>query len=125
MKQVIQLDLDGYFVGTTTADESPLEPGIFLLPAGTIDTSIPNLPEGKVAKWDGEWLFEDIPTPEPEIESEPIELTYAQKRGREYPPITDYIDGVVKGDQDQIQAYIDACLAVKAKYPKPTDSVGE
>lgn len=45
-------------------------------------------------------------------------LTYAQKRSSEYPPITDYIDGVVKGDQAQIQAYIDACLAVKAKYPK-------
>lgn len=41
------------------------------------------------------------------------------KRASEYPPITDYIDGVVKGDQAQIQAYIDACLAVKAKYPKP------
>jgi hypothetical protein len=37
----------------------------------------------------------------------------------EYPPITDYIDGIVKGDQAQVQAYIDACLAVKAKYPKP------
>ena len=49
----------------------------------------------------------------------PVELTYAEKRAREYPPITDYIDGVVKGDQDQIDAYIDACLAVKAKYPKP------
>ena len=45
-------------------------------------------------------------------------LTYAEKRVREYPPITDYIDGVVKGDQAQVQAYIDACLAVKAKYPK-------
>lgn len=42
-----------------------------------------------------------------------------QMRLNEYPPITDYIDGVVKGDQEQIQAYIDACLAVKAKYPKP------
>lgn len=41
------------------------------------------------------------------------------QRSSEYPPITDYIDGVVKGDQAQIQAYIDACLAVKAKYPKP------
>ena len=47
------------------------------------------------------------------------ELTYAQKRAVEYPPITDYIDGVVKGDQAQIDAYIAACLAVKAKYPKP------
>jgi len=43
---------------------------------------------------------------------------YIAKRAAEYPAITDYIDGVVKGDQAQIQAYIDACLAVKAKYPK-------
>jgi hypothetical protein len=43
---------------------------------------------------------------------------YKAKRAAEYPPITDYIDGVVKGDQAQMQAYIDACLAVKAKYPK-------
>lgn len=44
---------------------------------------------------------------------------YQQKRAAEYPPITDYIDGVVKGDQAQIDAYIAACQAVKAKYPKP------
>jgi hypothetical protein len=44
---------------------------------------------------------------------------YQRDRAAEYPSITDYIDGVVKGDQTQIQAYIDACLAVKAKYPKP------
>jgi hypothetical protein len=44
---------------------------------------------------------------------------YKAQRVAEYPPITDYIDGIVKGDQAQVQAYIDACLAVKAKYPKP------
>jgi len=44
---------------------------------------------------------------------------YKGKRQQEYPPITDYIDGVVKGDQSQIDAYIAACQAVKAKYPKP------
>ena len=43
---------------------------------------------------------------------------YIAKRAAEYPTITDYIDGVVKGDQAQIQAYIDACLAVKARHPK-------
>jgi hypothetical protein len=43
---------------------------------------------------------------------------YKYQRAEEYPPITDYIDGVVKGDQAQIDAYIAACLAVKAKYPK-------
>jgi hypothetical protein len=43
---------------------------------------------------------------------------YQRKRAKEYPPITDYIDGVVKGDQAQIDKYIADCLAVKAKYPK-------
>ena len=43
---------------------------------------------------------------------------YKAQRAAEYPPITDYLDGVVKGDQAQIDAYIAACQAVKAKYPK-------
>jgi hypothetical protein len=47
-----------------------------------------------------------------------VELTYAQKRAAEYPPMTDYLDGVVKGDQAQIDKYIADCLAVKVKYPK-------
>jgi len=45
--------------------------------------------------------------------------SYAIKRAAEYPPIADYLDGVVKGDQAQINKYIADCLAVKAKYPKP------
>jgi hypothetical protein len=45
-------------------------------------------------------------------------MTYSQKRAAEYPNIIDYVDGIVKGDQAQVQAYIDACLAVKTKYPK-------
>jgi hypothetical protein len=43
---------------------------------------------------------------------------YQRLRAPEYPPITEYIDGVVKGDQAQIDKYIADCLAVKAKYPK-------
>lgn len=46
-------------------------------------------------------------------------LVVQQNRAAEYPPITDYIDGVVKGDQAQIDEYIAACQAVKNKYPKP------
>ena len=44
--------------------------------------------------------------------------SYKAKRQAEYPPITDYLDGVVKGNQAQIDKYIADCLAVKAKYPK-------
>jgi hypothetical protein len=51
-----------------------------------------------------------------EIEAE---QSYATKRKAEYPPISDYLDGVVKGNQSQIDAYIAACQAVKNKYPKP------
>lgn len=43
---------------------------------------------------------------------------YIKSRSAEYPPITDYLDGVVKGDQAQIDKYIADCQAVKAKYPK-------
>lgn len=44
---------------------------------------------------------------------------YKELRREAYPPMADYLDGIVKGDQAQIDAYIAACLAVKAKYPKP------
>jgi hypothetical protein len=46
------------------------------------------------------------------------EQSYVQKRASEYPDFRDYLDGIVKGDQTQIQAYISACQAVKDKYPK-------
>ena len=74
-----------------------------------------------------EWLDQNQTQPtEAEIQAEITRLqaeydsqAYARSRASEYPPITDYIDGVVKGDQAQIDAYIVACQAVKAKYPKP------
>jgi hypothetical protein len=43
---------------------------------------------------------------------------YITKRQAEYPSFIDYLDGVVKGDQAQIDKYIADCNAVKAKYPK-------
>jgi len=61
-----------------------------------------------------QWNIDQLETPE--VVYEP---NYVNKRKAEYPPIEDYIDGVVKGDQAQIDAYIASCQAVKAKYPKP------
>jgi hypothetical protein len=51
-------------------------------------------------------------------EPKPLPLPLAMARRASYPPIEDYLDAVVKGDQAQIDAYVAACLAVKAKYPK-------
>lgn len=74
-----------------------------------------------------DWQSPDITQPtDAEIQAEIDRLQaewdakdYARKRAEEYPPMADYLDGVVKGDQAQIDAYIAACLAVKTKYPKP------
>lgn len=67
-KTVSQLDAAGYYVGPTVADESPLEPGVWLLPAGAIDADAPEVPEGYRAKWNGAGFeLEAVPVdPEPE-----------------------------------------------------------
>ena len=50
----------------------------------------------------------------------PREKTYAEKRRKEYNAILgEYLDGVVKDNQAQIDKYIEDCKAIKAKYPKP------
>ena len=52
-------------------------------------------------------------------QTELAKTQYQRDRAAEYPAMADYLDGIVKGDQAQVQAYIDECLAVKAKYPNP------
>ena len=50
----------------------------------------------------------------------PYEKTYAEKRRKEYNAILgEYLDGIVKDDQAQIDKYIADCKAIKTKYPKP------
>ena len=53
------------------------------------------------------------------LRPKPTAPTYKELRAAEYPPFVDLLDGIVKGDETQVQAYKDACLAIKAKYPKP------
>jgi len=73
-----------------------------------------------------EWIVEPSNKPtKAEIDAELTRLQaeydakdYQRNRASEYPPITDYLDGIVKGDLVQQQAYIDTCKAVKDKYPK-------
>lgn len=73
------------------------------------------------------WLSEDIEQPTEEalivevarLQAEYDALEYQRLRAPEYPDFKDYLDGIVKGDQAQIDKYIADCAAVKAKYPKP------
>ncbi len=76
-------------------------------------------PEGDIPYTAEEEALRDAEEAQWEIEKAKLAKTqYQRDRAKEYPPIADYLDGIVKGDQAQVQAYIDACLAVKAKYPK-------
>jgi hypothetical protein len=66
--QVYQTNDAGYFVGVTYADQSPLEPDVWLIPGGCVTIEPPNI-EDKVAKWvNGVWVLEDIPVTE-EVEN--------------------------------------------------------
>lgn len=62
-KWISQLDADGVFVGEVMADESPLEPGVFLIPGGAVDAAAPqDVPVGQRARWvNGDWLLEALP----------------------------------------------------------------
>ena len=73
------------------------------------------------------WLSPDILMPSAKeviaeqnrMFAEYMATEYQRKRSAEYPPIADYVDAVVKSNEEQKQDYINKCLAVKAKYPKP------
>ena len=41
-------------------------------------------------------------------------VAYIDRRQAEYPDFKEYLDGIVKGDQAQIDKYIADCQAVKA-----------
>ena len=48
---------------------------------------------------------------------EALNQVYVNRKA-EYPDIYDYMDGIVKNDQAQIDKYIADAQAVKSKYPK-------
>jgi hypothetical protein len=70
------------------------------------------LPEGHPT-WD------EIKAVSDQIYAEQEYYSYVRPRQKEYPPVGNYIDAMIKGDQAAMDAHKEACLAVKAKYPKP------
>lgn len=69
-KIISQLDSEGRFVGPVIADESPLEPGVYLIPAGAVDAVPPKEKQGFISVWDGEnFVYSPIQIPEAEPES--------------------------------------------------------
>jgi len=70
-------------------------------------------------KWGGKaWVEGDV-TARDTFKSGLVATQYQRDRAADYPPMADYLDAIVKGDTVAQQAYIDACLVTKSKFPKP------
>lgn len=107
----ITVDADGYIVGGGHCTESDFDS---ITPAAglTIIAGVEHrLSHSRRHKYINDQVVDAGPL---------FELTYADYRRAEYPPPADYLDAIVKGDQAALDAYVAKCLAVKAKYPKPS-----
>ena len=70
---VYQTDLNGVYVGITTADQDPLDSNNWLIPAGCVETAPPTITHSQLAKWEGiKWVVENIPVVESDPEPAPI-----------------------------------------------------
>lgn len=119
MKLVCQLNDQGYFVGMTEADESPLEPGVYHLPGGTVDAQPPIVPPGMRALWTGSgWSNEPGPGPaqDPSTPKQPstVEEAQAQQIGR-----------LSESCRAQIvSGFASSALGTEHHYPaQPTDQI--
>ena len=101
----------------------------------SIAEALQSLTPGALWKYSGEdldsleWMSDDIEEPSREqileeikrLDNEAENMAYMELRRIEYPDFREYLDGIVKNDQGQIDKYIADCLAVKEKYPKPVE----
>lgn len=89
-KPVSQINQAGLFVCVTLADDSPLEPGVWLMPAGTVDamppgtytpaedpgtlgTFEPSWPADRWPRWNGvEWQLINRPQQAQQVQEDPI-----------------------------------------------------
>ena len=104
------IDESNHVVGCGNADDDGLER--LTVPAGCIAVRVtdPIYDLSVRRQYQGDQLVELGPMHVP---------SWVELRVAHYPPITDYLDAIVKGDQAAVEAYRAKCLAVKKKYPKP------
>ena len=63
--------------------------------------------------------LEELQTELARLQAEYDATVYQKRRALEYPDAADFLDAWVKDDTAALEAYRQACLDVKAKYPKP------
>lgn len=87
MKKAYAYDDEGILTGEVQRQVDPLRSKkegktVYLLPAQSTEVQPPNVPEGKLAKWNGQaWRLEDMPVKEPETSEEEIIESSEQPEG--------------------------------------------
>lgn len=72
-KTVYQYDLAGVYIGTTQADESPLEPGVFHIPARCVQIAPPAVSGDQWPRWNGAaWQIITLRRPEAAEVADPV-----------------------------------------------------
>lgn len=122
MKTVYQLNQDGEYTGETIAHESPLEPGVYLIPGRCVETAPPETEKGQVAVWDGVWTLVDAPTP-PALKEPTAEELAAQKVSTRKAEILSLLEDIDRksirplraGDTDRLTSLEKQAAALRAE----------
>jgi hypothetical protein len=121
MKIVSQLNDELYYVGAVEADESPLENGVYLIPAGAVDVLPPVVEEGFLAKWNGtSFDFEEIAEPTPVVPTPPTaeenkataKLHLLDTDWVELPSVTDTTEAIYLTNKPDFISYRSAIRAI-------------
>lgn len=73
-KIVYQYDVSGMFVGEVEADESPMEPGVFLIPARCVQVAPPEVSGDQWPRWDGDkWQVITVNPVSYQTQNDPVE----------------------------------------------------
>ena len=114
----------GQFLGADMARESPMEPGVFLIPANstTVEPPACGANEQLIFK-EGGWAVEPIPVPE--IQPEPVIDLAAEARAQRAPLLTDADIAINKAednglDSSNLRKYRQALRDITKQQSFPT-----
>lgn len=112
---------DFVFVNASEARESPLEPGVYLIPANATTTPVPTIPVGQRAVWTGEnWVLQAIPAVPPSTSQVPAnspEHTPAEYRAIAYRQEADPLFFQWQRGESTQEAWLAKVAEIKLRYP--------
>jgi hypothetical protein len=78
--KIYNYDKNGKYTGESIADQSPLEPNVFLIPALATEIAPPKATKGKMVVFNGDdWELQDLPV-EPIIDNSEYEAKQAARQ---------------------------------------------